>query len=251
MGALCFACGLIAQGGTSVPPSPPTLEETRLAMSKWLEIEQVIAKERKEWQQGKELLTSRIDLVKREAAALSEKIGEAEKVAEEANRKRQEQLAEAQRLKDQAAGLGAIVGELEVEVQKLRKVLPDPVAARIEPLISRVPTEQTTAKVSVAERFQNVLGILNEANKANREISVGFEVHELADGKPTEVRTLYLGLGQAYFVSARGEAGIGRPTPDGWKWQPAKGIASEVLLALEIVQGKHTPVFVSLPVKLQ
>ncbi len=97
----------------------------------------------------------------------------------------------------------------------------------------------------------NVLGILNEVNKANGEITVTFEVRELAGGKPSEVRVLYVGLAQAYYVSASGEAGIGRPSPAGWVWEPSKAVANDVLTALEIVQGKHTPAFVPLPVKFQ
>ena len=80
---------------------------------------------------------------------------------------------------------------------------------------------------------------------------MNYEVHDLADGKPSEVQALYIGLAQAYFVSARGEAGIGRPGPDGWKWVPSKTVAADVLNALEIFQGKQSPAFVPLPVKLQ
>ena len=62
---------------------------------------------------------------------------------------------------------------------------------------------------------------------------------------------IYVGLAQAYYVSAKGEAGIGRPSEDGWKWEPSKAIAADVLQAIEIIQGKHSPAFVPLPVKLQ
>jgi hypothetical protein len=60
-----------------------------------------------------------------------------------------------------------------------------------------------------------------------------------------------LGLGQAYFLSAKGEAGIGRPTATGWQWQAAKDIAPRVLAIIEILQNKSHPAFVPLPVKLQ
>ena len=66
-----------------------------------------------------------------------------------------------------------------------------------------------------------------------------------------EVKVLYVGLAQAYYVSARGEAGVGRPSEDGWKWEPLKKGSREVLAAQEIFQGKQTPAFVPLPVKIQ
>ena len=34
----------------------PTLDETRLTLSKWIETQQIISKERNDWQQGKEIL---------------------------------------------------------------------------------------------------------------------------------------------------------------------------------------------------
>jgi hypothetical protein len=80
---------------------------------------------------------------------------------------------------------------------------------------------------------------------------VNYEVRTLADGKPSEVKVVYVGLAQAYYVSARGEAGIGRPSADGWKWEPSKAVADDVLVTLEILEGKHSPAFVPLPVKLQ
>src|ERR1044071_7677120 len=54
-------------GASATKPAaenPPTLEETRLTMGKWIETQQIISKERKDWQQGKEILVSRLDLVK-------------------------------------------------------------------------------------------------------------------------------------------------------------------------------------------
>ena len=51
--------------------------------------------------------------------------------------------------------------------------------------------------------------------------------------------------------SPKGEAGIGRPTEDGWKWEPAPGAANQILLALEVIEGKHVPTFVPLPIKIR
>lgn len=238
-------------GGSNDTPSPSTLDETRLTMDKWIETQQILSKERKDWQQGKEILVGRLELVKNEVAALEEKIKQAEAGVVEANKKRDALLAENEQLKTAGAQLTTGVTGLEAEVHKLFKAMPEPVQTKLQPLAQRIPEDPTTTKVSAAERYQNVLGILNELNKNNNEITVSYEVHTLADGKPAEVQAIYVGLGQAYYVSASGEAGIGRPTTEGWKWEPTKAVAGDVSTALEILQGKHTPVFVALPVKVQ
>ncbi len=233
------------------PKSTPTLEETRLTMGKWIETQQIISKERNEWQQGREILVSRIDLVKKEVASLEEKIQQAQTGIEEAAKKRAVFDDENEQLKVDGHELFVALAAMEAEVQRLVKELPEPIRLKLQPLAQRIPADPLTSKVSAAERFQNVLGILNEVNKANSEITVSYEVRELGNGKPSEVRALYVGLGQAYYVSASGEAGIGIPTSGGWSWKPANEVAGNVLTALEILQGKHTPAFVPLPVKIQ
>jgi len=220
-------------------------------MSKWIETQQIISKERKEWQQGKEILVGRLELVKKEIATLEEKTKEAQSSVAEADKKRNDLLAENDQLKAAGTQLTEAVTGMEVEVRRLFRLLPAPIQTKLQPLYQRIPEDPAKTRVSAAERFQNVLGILNELNKANSEIAVSYEVHSLSDGKPSEVKVIYVGLAQAYYVSTRGEAGIGRPTADGWKWEPSKAIARDVFTALEILQGKGTPVFVPLPARLQ
>jgi hypothetical protein len=132
----------------------------------------------------------------------------------------------------------------------MQKMLPEPGQAKLDPLYKRIPEDPAKTRASAAERFQNILGILNEVNKSNNEITVNYEVQKRADGSPAEVKAIYVGLGQAYYVSASGDASVGRPTAEGWKWEPANEIAGGVTTALEILQGKQTAAFVPLPVKL-
>ena len=231
--------------------SKPTLEKTRLTMDKWIEAQQIISRERKDWQQGKEIVLGRLELVKKEVATLEEKTKQAESSVAEANKKRSELLAENDQLKAAGEQLTVDVISMEGKIRRLFKLLPEPTRTKLQPLYQRIPEDTAKTNVSVAERFQNVLGILNELNKANNEITVSYEVHNLADGKPSEVKTMYVGLAQAYYVSAGGEAGIGRPTANGWKWEPSKDVGSSVVMALEILDGKQSPAFVGVPVKLQ
>jgi FtsZ-binding cell division protein ZapB len=249
--ALAAALGLPARVRTQEAPAARSLEETRLVMGKWIETQQILSKERNEWQQGKEVLLGRLEVVHKEISTLEEKIREAQSAVSDAEKKREALLAENGELKSVGAELTDASSRMEGDVRRLLRALPEPVATRLAPLSQRMPEDPAKTKVSAAERFQNILGILNEVNKANNDITVNYEVHDLADGKPSEVQAIYIGLAQAYFVSARGEAGIGRPGPDGWTWEPSKTVAPDVLNALEIFQGKQSPAFVPLPVKLQ
>ena len=246
LGAVALAAA--AAGG---PADGAALAETRMILDKWIQTQQVIARERKDWQQGKDTLNSRLELARKEASTIEEKLKQTETAAAAAAKHRETIVAESAKLKQSQERLLGAVARLETDIRKLFPTLPDPVQARLKPLFDRIPSEATAAKVSAAERFQNVLGILAEATKANNEIPVVFEVRNLANGKPAEVRVLYVGLGQAYYLSAAGQAGVGRPSPDGWKWESSDGLAREVLKAIEIQEGKRPPAFVSLPVALE
>jgi FtsZ-binding cell division protein ZapB len=249
---LCF--GAMSPGQDQVDgksAGAATLEETRLMMGKWIETQQIISKERNDWQQGKEILVSRLELVKKEIAGLAEKIEQAQTNVSEAQAKRDVLRAQNEQLVATGAQLASAVTAMEDEVRRLFKTLPEPIQVKLQPLHQRIPEDPANTRVSVAERFQNVLGILNELNKANNEITVNYEVRDLADGKPSEVQALYIGLAQAYYVCANGQAGVGRPTNEGWKWEPSNSVGRDVVTALEIIQGKHSPAFVPLPVKLQ
>ena len=231
--------------------APNTLEEIRLKMDKWIEVQQIISKERKDWQQGKEILQGRLELVKKEIATLEEKIKQSGEGVSESGKKRAALIAENDELKASDKQLVEAISLIEPEVRRLFLLLPEPVKAKVQPLYQRIAEDPSKARVSTAERFQNMLGILNEVNKSNNEITVNYEVHDLANGKPAEVRAIYVGLAQAYYVSVRGEAGIGRPSSDGWKWEASTTAARDILNALEILQGKQTPAFVPLPCKIQ
>jgi hypothetical protein len=237
----------------AAPPAPPaTLDETRLTLNKWIETQQIISKERNDWQQGKEILQGRIELVGKEVGVLKDRITQSELAVVESNKKRDELVAESDQLKAVTAQLSDAVTTMEEQVRKLSKMMPEPVNAKLMPLMQRIPADPTNTRVSTAERFQNVLGILNELNKANSEISVSYEIRTLADGSSSEVQVFYVGLAQAYYISPRGLAGIGRPTEDGWKWESASAAtSSQITQALEIIQGKQTPSFVPLPITIK
>ncbi len=223
---------------------------SQAAIGKWIATQRLIYQERKDWQQQKELLESRVELIRKEIFDLSAKLNETRVTAAEVESKKASQAQAMRSLEDDSAELTRVLDEVEPTVRALHGFLPPTVQEKVAPLFQRLPEDSHATRASVGERFQTVLGILNEINKANGEITVSTEVRTLSDGKPSEVKTLYLGLGQAYYLSVKGEAGIGHPTPNGWVWTPADDLAPKILQAVEILEGTAQPQFISLPVKI-
>ncbi|MEA3305567.1 MAG: DUF3450 family protein [Candidatus Omnitrophota bacterium] len=228
------------------------VDSTRAALEKWVETRRIISQEKRDWAFGREMLTERIELVEREIESLKSKIREAEKNITETDKKRAGMVEENEKLKEASTALSSTVMTLEAHTGELLKRLPDPIRERVKPLSQRLPDNSDEAKLSLSERFQNIVGILNEINKFNRDITVTSEVHKLPDGTSAEVTAFYVGIGQAYYASSNGNAaGAGTASADGWIWTPANKAAAEILEAIAILKNEKAASFVQLPVEIQ
>src|SRR5688572_28311997 len=105
-------------------PQGATLKDTRLRLDKWIETQQILAKERKEWQQQKELLATRIELLNKEISGLEEKIVIAEGEAAAASKRVADLVADNDKVKAVADRLEGDVAGLEGDVRKLIPTLP-------------------------------------------------------------------------------------------------------------------------------
>jgi hypothetical protein len=107
--------------------------------------------------------------------------------------------------------------------------------------------------MGIAERMQTVIGILSMVQKFNNQITVTNEIKNLNNGTQGEVKTLYLGLGSAYYVSTSGEeSGYGYPSKLGWVWKSKDSLASEISESIKIAENLQQEArFISLPVNIQ
>lgn len=228
------------------------IDNTRAALEQWVETQRVLSKEKSDLALAKEMLKERIVLVKREIDQQRAKIKEAEASIAEADGKRTEMIEENDKFKQATSLLGNTLIKLEDRTKQMIQRLPEPIRVRIKPLSQRLTDTKEESKLSVSERFQNVVGILNEVDKFNRDISVNSEVHELADGTSAEVSALYLGVGQSYYVGSNGAiGGVGTASDQGWIWKPSNQAASQIAQAIAILKNEQAASFVLLPVEIQ
>jgi len=229
-----------------------TVADARAALEKWVETKRLICKEQQDWRAEQALLGDHIDLVRRETEALKQTTEEVTSSIGEADQKLAESTAKIDELKTATAGLHERIGHLEADVLALLKRVPTPIAERVKPLSQRMPKPDIEIKMGLAERFQNVIGILNELNKFSREITITSEVREQPDGAKAEVTVIYIGLAGAYYANAvSGLAGIGRPGPEGWVWESRNGLAQAVSDAIAIQRNERPAAYVVLPGALQ
>ncbi len=242
--------------GTTAPrareAAESNLQSSRDTVAKWVETQQILAREKKDWQDGREILERRIELLENEIRALETKVAEARSTLSDADRRRFALVGEREALRVATESLAERVGGLEEKVRTLLSRSPEPLRDRVAPLSQRLPAPGAATTLSLGERYQNVIGVLNEVNKFQRDVTVASEIRTLSDGSRVEVQALYLGLGQGYFVTADGSAaGVGVPSEGGWEWTQANEIAPAVRQAIAILQNESVPAYVPLPVTLR
>ncbi len=250
--AVLIVLTVAARSWAAEPLGRADIENVRATMEKWVETKRVISQERQDWTLGREMLQERIKLVEREIASLREKIDEAQQGISEADAKRAELVAENETLKNAGAKLAEIVAGLEARTIALDKRLPDPAREGIRVVSQQLTDDPNETKLSLSQRFINVIGILNELDKFNQTIEPSSEMRELADGNVAEVTAIYVGLGQAYYTGANGTvAGVGRPGREGWDWEAANTVADEVADIIAILKNEKVAGFIPLPVTIQ
>jgi uncharacterized phage infection (PIP) family protein YhgE len=229
------------------------MEEARQNLEKWLETQRLISKEEQEWRVGKELIQERIELIRRESESLRERIAQTRQEMAEAAKKNDELKAQNEALKAGMKPVLADIKALELRMLAILPWTPEPVRMRVAPLSQRIPANPAESKLTLSERYQNVIGTLNELNKAARELAVSGEVRKLEDGRQVEATVFYVGLSQAYYVNEKsGVAGIGKLGPLGtWAWEERDGLVGSVAQVLSIYRSEKPAAYVALPVEVR
>jgi hypothetical protein len=220
----------------------------RVVLERWVETKRLISRENQDWRTEQALLEDRIQLVRRETETLQETTTQVTGNIGEADRKLAELTASVDELKAATAGLGADIVRLEAGVRTLLARAPTPIVEHVKPLSQCIPKPGDETRVGLSVRFQNVIGILNEVNKFCREITVTSEVREQPDGGQAEVTVVYFGIARAYYCNAAsGLAGIGRPGPEGWIWEPHNELAPAIAETIAIYRNEKPAGYILLP----
>lgn len=257
--AACLLAAAPAASALDEPPAAPaapaaatpTVDEVRSALERYVETRRIISKERLEFAKAKQALADRIDLVEREIDSFRQRIAETEGNLATADEKKAELVAENEALKTASGSLTEMIASLEARTTALLPRLPDPIRTRVKPLSQRIPEDPASTKLSLGDRFVNVIGILNEVNKFNNEVVTASEVRPLPDGSSVEVTAVYLGIGQGYYVNSDATiAGVGAADASAWKWTPENEAAPAIAKVVAIIKNESPAAFVRVPMKV-
>jgi hypothetical protein len=227
-----------------------TVTETRNALREWVRIESEISAEKNDWSAEKEILRDRIALLKSEETRLLEQIEEAKSGLGEVDEKRAALNAEREAIKAVTVSIQEPLVRFEARIREMYKTFPEPLQEETQRLYDRIPEDPEATRLSVAERLQAVVGLLNFADKFNSGVQREVEIRTL-DGQQVEVETLYFGLAGAFYSDTQGRhAGIGTPGPDGWEWRKTPEAAADIAQLIAVYNGTREAEFSPVPVTL-
>ncbi|HEY1172108.1 MAG TPA: DUF3450 family protein [Verrucomicrobiae bacterium] len=246
---LGFLCGFaVTLGGHA----QEQIADTRSALQKWVETRQMTSKLRADWAAERELLQESIKMFERESKNLDELIAKVDTGNEVARKEQAEQQKLEAEYKIAIERVKSLLDHLEKKTVTLAKTFPPPLAEKLDGFVKRIPEDPAATKLSAGQRMQALVAILAEADKFNGAISVVSELRKNAAGAEVQVRTMYLGLAQAYYADKSGQlAGVGLPSAEGWKWSDEPSLAPAIIKVIAIHESEQPVSFVTLPVKIQ
>lgn len=245
------ALGVAVLAAASPLRAADPILETRSTLEQWVETRQIISEEQSDWKLEQSILRDTESLLSNELERLNQALDDLNASATAADEDRTRLAAEKETLVEASSVVESVIGTLESQLKATVKTLPAPLVDKIKPLIRRLPDDPEATKLTLGERVQNIVGILSQADKFNTTITQTSESREIGEDRMVEVRTLYWGLGMAYYVDASGEyAGIGIPTAEGWEWPQVAGAGTQIKRLLDVYEGSEEIQFVEVPAQI-
>ncbi len=225
----------------------------RTKIEKWVETQQLISQEKSEWNVDRESLKATKKLLEQEKKALALEVAELEESNTATDEERRDLLLERGEFQRASRSLEERIRALEEQVLAIVPQLPEPLQQRLELLVVQIPEDPQSTKVPLGQRLMNVLGVLAQAEKWNSTATFIGETRSVGGDEKVQVRTLYWGLGQAFYVDAQGRtAGIGHPGASGWEFTSDPDLVDDARLLLDIYEGNVDNIqFVDLPVEIR
>lgn len=229
------------------------LEDLRNLWKEWSRVKAIVSEERNAWAREQQSIADAIAVSRQEVELLATRLSELSNSSSGTEKQRSDLLEKIADSKASLAVFAAVVDKYEARVRELLPVIPDHLRAELAPLLQRLPAEGKATQLSVSQRMQTVIAFLAQLDKFNAGPSMVSEIREVEPGRSLEVRTLYFGLGAAYYTDAAATfAGIGQPTLEGWKWTRVDApVGKSIAEAIAVYQNEKQPAFVTLPARVR
>ncbi len=241
-------------GSITIGQGAEVLTKARTTLQKWVETRQIIAEEKTTWLAEEKTLLDSIEFIKIEIKNLEEAIVAANTDIGTQDNTQKELQEDISANEEALAVIEAAVPTFEKKILELSTIFPAVFLKKVSTQLRRIPDPDSDRdlNVSAEDRIQNVISILKYIEYFNGLVTLSSELRE-SDGEISEVKTIYVGFGQAYFVDEnQTTAGYGYPViGEGWEWVEMPEIAEAVHSAVLVADNRLPAEFVNVPVAIQ
>lgn len=224
---------------------PVTLQTIEKSAREWVKTRTETVRLETEWASERGLLASTVEGMKERAQLLEEK--HAEWKAKTAEERTELDGLEAKRAAaaSEVAAVEARLSALTAELMRLRPGLPPRLSDALEMSFRSL----AGTELSVGERMQLAMTVLNRCAQFNRGITQGEEVLTLeGEAGAKSLEAIYWGLSHGYALDrASGRAWFGSPKGERWQWEPRPEATAQVEQLIAIHTDRADPAFVSVP----
>lgn len=227
------------------------LQEVRGDWDRWIELRKSIQAARSDWEVQKGAMDQMALLLERHRDLLKQRLDALQSAKSQGEKERLELSARRNALAEIEGALNEGIVQAEEQCRTLALRFPPPLKTQVREMLGKMPKVGEKSGLGPGRRMQNVLGFLNEADKFNGVVTLQREIREIAGGE-VQCDTIYLGLGQAFYVDPNGvRAGIGHVKADEWVWESRDSLGPDIRKLVDLYRGDRPAELVEIPLEVR
>nr|WP_243749639.1 DUF3450 family protein [Pseudoteredinibacter isoporae] len=213
------------QAGSLAQQSPASRLEG--LMQQWLAIEQQREQMRLSWQEEKQVLQQRLELLNAESSGLKKHLDKHSGLKTKAQQKREELASEQNALEARQQQLKGSLESASRHVTALLPRLPEPLAKHWQENLNKLALLEDHP----SKRLDLYLDMYKSFDRFREKVTLHQALMPIADEGEQEILVdqLYLGVSKGWYLSRDGQyAGYGEAGSDQWQWHSDNALADQL-----------------------
>lgn len=247
---LLLVGGLLIVGSAYSASTEGTISDLDALVGRWMDLRSAIADEKRQWQARREQWEVEIQLLEEEKTKLQKEIDAFNQFASSVEKDRAAILARKETMESVLKDLDPILDRSEKRLRDGRQWIPDSLGLKFARVFDELmDTENSGPKKSLMERIQRIVALYTQIETLQAGLHSTREILETGQSQRRQVDILYIGLARGFAVASDDQwAAVGVPHSEGWVWTEKPEIASNVRLALQVLERQKTAMLIDLPI---
>jgi len=218
-------------------------------VGRWVDLRGQVAEEQRNWGTQSAQWRQEMELLRQEQESLVAALARLEAAGESQQERSADLMERREHLRAALAGVDAVLQRLQPAVAALAAQIPPALMTPDLAAAFQPDSSAADSPAGASTRLPRMLGALAAIETLQAKVHVTRAMVALPDAPRREMDVVFLGLACGYAVTADDRlAAAGRPTPDGWLWEPLPNEASAVRRLIQVANQDVAPALVAFPV---